>query len=151
MRFWTDRASEMYAQIAATAVARREGETDADALLRTAREQMTLAIASADPELACAVLRFCDAHTDRAVEERFAGAIRAMAARRFDVAYACWDDDGRVFSDGSDDPHLPDGRFSGSVLRDLCGTIVELQERLRRQTHAEIDGDLCTLLQRLAP
>lgn len=143
MRYWNDAAKSMHEQLFQNIAAWDEG------VLRYVRERLQYAFDIKSPEMVCAIMRFCDARYEDSARLRFATAIRAMDARLYDIAYACWDDGGESFLYVDDDPDFPTGVRSASVMRDLCGNIMGLQGKLRAQSDNVIDGELCDLLSRM--
>lgn len=144
MRYWTDRAREIYTQLFQDL-----DIGDPHEVAKYVRAHVTCAIQAKSPEMTCAIMRFCDEKTDDAPKVRFGTAIRAMALKLYDIAYACWDDEGRSFLYVDDDPEFPTGVQSGVVLRDLCENIMKLQEKVLSQTDNVIEGELCELLEKI--
>lgn len=144
MRYWTDRAREFYDQLF-------QNITKCDeTVMEYVRERTGYAIEMRSPEMVSAIMLFCDRHYGDSAKFRFGTAIRAMELKLYDVAYACWDDEGRSFLYvDEDDADFPSGVQSAVVLRDLCANMMNLQSKLARQTQATIDGELCDLLSRV--
>ena len=144
MRYWTDRSQEFYDQLF-------QNITKCDeTVMQYVRERTEYAIELRSPEMVSAIMLFLDRHYDDSAKFRFATAIRAMELKFYDVAYACWDDEGRSFLYvDEDDADFPSGVQSAVVLRDLCANMMSLQAKLASQTEAEIDGELCDLLSRV--
>ena len=146
MRYWTERSQELFHQLFQNIV---PSETCTEPVMEYIRERIGYAIDIRSPEMVCAIMRFCDDNCDDSAKVRFATAIRAMDIKCYDIAYACWDDEGRSFLYVDSDPDFPRGVHSAEVLRDLCANMMNLQGKLRSQTEATIDGELCDLLQRV--
>ena len=143
MRYWTERARAIHSQMF------RNIERFDDTVIEYARGRIEHALNIQCPETVCAVMRYFDANYEESAKVRFATAIRAMERKLYDVAYACWDDEGASFLYVDDDPDFPPGVRSAEVLRDLCANMMCLQGKLRAQTEASIDGELCDLLNRI--
>lgn len=106
------------------------------------RERCCLAVSSDDPEQLCAVLAAADRSTD-AANIRFATAIASMAAKKYECAYAAWDDGGACWSRTSDDPWVPDGAHAAGVLLGVCDEASTA--RGRQATDMVADGDASSL------
>ena len=144
MRYWTERAREIYASMF------QNIERCDETVVEYVRARIAHALDIKCPETVCAVMRYCDANYEESARVRFSTAIRAMERKSYDVAYACWDDEGASFLYvDDDDPNFPPGVRSAEVLRDLCANMMSLQAKLRAQTEASIDGELCDLLNRI--
>lgn len=143
MKYWTAGAQEYYDQFFSNI--RVCDET----VVRYIRERLNYGLAARSPEMVCAILRYCDENCDESPKIRFSAAIRSMSLKMYDVAYACWDDEGKSFLYVDDDPDMPEGVHSARVLRDLCASMEDLQRKLHTQTEATIDGELCELLSRV--
>lgn len=143
MKYWNAQAREYYDQLFSNI------NVCDDTVMAYVRERLKYAIAKRSPEMVCAILRYCDENSDESAKVRFSAAIRSMSLKLYDVAYACWDDDGNSFLYVDDDPDMPEGIESARILRDLCASMQELQMKLHKQTEATIDGELCELLNRV--
>ena len=143
MRYWTDRSQEFYEQLF-------QNITHCDeTVMKYVRDRTEYAIQIRSPEMVAGIMLFCDRHYDESAKFRFGTAIRAMELKFYDVAYACWDDEGRSFLYVDEDDNFPTGVRSAVVLRDLCANMMSLHSKLARQTEATMDGELCDLLSRV--
>ena len=144
MRYWTDTAKVFYEQLFGNIASCNDGVVD------YVKKRLKYAVETGSPEMVCAILLYCDTNVAESAKIRFSTAIRAMEKKRYDIAYACWDDEGRSFEyTDEDDPEFPDGAHSGRVLRDLCDSMMSLQHKLSEQVEQTIDNDLCGLLSRI--
>jgi hypothetical protein len=123
---------------------------DQEDAVRMIRERCCLAVSSDDPEKLCAALAAADKSTAAATEIRFATAIAAMAAKKFDCAYAAWDDGGACWSRASDDPWVPDSAHAAAVLMGVCDELSRLRAQQTAGTVAEGDAtSLCEMMRSL--
>jgi hypothetical protein len=97
-----------------------DGVQDHDEALIAIRERCFAAVARNDPEQLCAVLAAADRSTAAATDIRFATAIAAMAAGKYECAYAAWDDGGACWSRTSEQPWVPDSAHAAGVLMGVC-------------------------------
>ena len=141
MKYWTQTAIKMYDVMFAETTGSLSGK-DIDAYIKS---RLDFAVASRSPEMVCGVLKFADRFYSNPVNLRFSMAIQSMKMKMYEVAYACWDDEGVCFSpDKEEEEVVPSGVEAAVVLRDLCESISVLQEKVLK---SEIDNGLSALLQ----
>ena len=147
-RYWSVAAVAAYRSL------QRElnGAQDQEDAVTMIRERCCLAVSSDDPDQLCAVLAAADRSTVAANDIRFATAVASMAAKKFECAYAAWDDGGACWSRASDDPWVPDSAHAASVLMGVCDELSRLRARQSHET-AVAEGDsasLCDMMSSLS-
>ncbi len=148
MRYWTFAAEDMYNRFATTI---HNQEWD-EAVHKMVQEQIQEAIALSSPEMMCALMKFTDDFSDDPPGFRFYTGIRCMSNKNYDLAYACWDDNGAAFITTKDHARYLQGSSiacPSKVIRDLCGNILDLQKKLSVQTQSSVDTELSDLLGRI--
>ena len=136
-RYWTVAAVVAYRQL----LRELNHAQDQEDAVKTIRERCCLAVSSDDPEQLCAVLAAADRSTAAATDIRFATAVASMAAKKFECAYAAWDDGGACWSRASDDPWVPDSAHAAAVLMGACEELSALRARhAAMQGHAAMPG-----------
>ena len=147
-RFWTAESNEAYKHLLREADELRSHE-DCVALLRS---RSCDAVARNDPARLAAVMAFADTRPGISAELRFATAIAAMAAKKYECAYAAWDDSGACWSSTSDDPWLPDSAKAASVLMRVCHEVSCMRNACSPGSLEAFPGDqsdLCRLMCRM--
>jgi len=135
-RYWSVGAVVAYRQL----LRDLNGAQDQEDAVKTIRERCCLAVSSDDPEQLCAVLAVADRSTAASTDIRFATAVASMAAKKYECAYAAWDDGGACWSKASDDPWVPDSAHAAAVLMGVCDELTAL--RAMHAKHAKHANDM---------
>ena len=147
-RFWTAESDEAYMYLLREADELRSHE-DCVALLRA---RSCDAVARNDPASLAAVMALADARPGISTELRFATAIASMAAKKYECAYAAWDDNGACWCSASDDPWIPDSAKAASVLMRVCHEASCMRNSCSPGSLDAFPGDeseLCRLMSRM--
>lgn len=115
-RFWTSRSDAALKALLREADECQTHDEAVDAL----RRQCCRAVSDNDPEYLAAVLAVADRCTEASTEMRFAAAIASMGQEKYACAFAAWDDNGACWASAADDPWLPSGAHSASVMMKVC-------------------------------
>ena len=107
------------------------------------------ALAERCPYKISAILKFCDKYQAEPARIRFSTAVKSMSMKMYDVAYACWDDEGETFLDVDDEQEFPTGVQASCILRDLCGSMFDLQRNIVERQSDIINNELCELMSRV--
>ena len=136
-RYWTPRAASLLERVD-RAAGQLTGEGLDPYLWVTASEALT----ARDPELLCSVFRVADARSESATDIRFGMAMRAMARRYYDCAYAAWDDGGRCWPQDEAQRNVPDSRTSAAIMKAACESLLAVE--------AETESRLCDSMEHKA-
>lgn len=146
MKYWNAKSQQVYDTLC------ENSQVDGNVIgfeMATMKQIVSNTLDQKCPFTICAILRFCDEHQSDSSRIRFSTAVRSMSMKLYDVAYACWDDGGQAFSDVEDDATFPTGVQASSILRDLCGSMLDLQNKLRERDSEIINNELCDLMDRV--
>jgi hypothetical protein len=147
-RYWGERAAAEWQAI-------RQEIDKADSheeIVRMLRARCCAALAAGDPELMCAAVAAADANAEHANKIRFATAIAAMAAKKYECAFAAWDDGGgNCWARESEDPWVPDGAQAAHVLMAVCHEAAAIRRDVPDDRRLEGDhSGLCEMMRHLS-